>query len=1095
MFPVTMGKSLVERYEQMLAQDPTSSVFVELAKAMLERGEPRRAIAVCEAGLQHHPSSVVARVLWGKSLLMLQRPAEAMEQFDRAVAVDRDNPHAYNLIGEVLLHKGLYRSALPLLKKAVALQPNEARVRQWLEQTQAALAGGPAPDLTEATALDSANDASTVVETSPKRAESMTVPAAPSPVSTEEVPTTAAPSPLPPEPTTESARAPAGRSVEPPVLLDVPVSPRARDPVSTSSQELPAQSEQTPLGEAALEAGLLEDIPHAESEPAHSLLEMPKVEVSPQAAQAIAREYERELRDKLRETARREEQTFWPKHRVKIALGAVVSLALAVGVFAYLHTRSANQNRTLGEELARSRQLVSRDTPEDYAAAVESTTRALGMDDGSTESHALAAFSHAVLFDEHGGQVEHREQAMSALTRQGVREDFPSWTLLTEYHLSPPADRPKMRRRVIESKGEVAALHALAGQLLLEKSEEKSGIARLKKALELDAKNVRALVAIADYYRRHDDHMHALELYGGTAVKLAPTHPGRVIGAAESRLYLQKDLAVSRSELEKLNTTLLTPRWQSARALTLGRLLAATGDAKAGRELLAEAAENAPEMRFEFSLALAEAARKGGDWETALLSAETALRLRPASDEAKEAMGLALLARDRPKDVVARLIPGAGDRRVRLVRAQAFAVMKDWKRVRSELIPTQVAGKYPSEAVVFLALADAAEGQAERAQQVLEKTLASTRRARTESALALGRIYAQRGLVDKARAQFGEAAKDPEDYEGACELGRLLAKMGSTDGAQKALGQSVRRNGFHEESRAALAQTELQLGHITEAVAQAAAWVKSSPNRAEAHHLLARAYLLSGQVREADAQVLRALQLDPDDARILRTQAQVAFGRGDGRTAMAALAKSNRLDSRDAETSCEIGRAYMRQGNVAGANKAFQAALRQSPDAACARVGDKWTAAPQRTDLAALEPLASGASQIWDRALAKVVMSRVMAQGGSKQGLGEARRLADEGLQLAPWLGEAHYQVGTLAARAKDDERARQALEFAVRWEPTDARFRLAFADQLARMPGQAPRAASEYEAFLRLGGTLPDAGRVRRMLPLLKKRGAAGTP
>ena len=140
-----MSKSLVERYEQMLGQDPTSTVFVELAKALLEKGDHPRAIEVCQTGLTHHKDSVVGRVLWGKALINLGRPAEAMEQFDAAIGIDKENPYAYNLIGEVLLQKGLYRSALPLLRKAASLQPNDARIRGWLEQTQKALQGGPAP--------------------------------------------------------------------------------------------------------------------------------------------------------------------------------------------------------------------------------------------------------------------------------------------------------------------------------------------------------------------------------------------------------------------------------------------------------------------------------------------------------------------------------------------------------------------------------------------------------------------------------------------------------------------------------------------------------------------------------------------------------------------------------------------------------------------------------------------------------------------------------------------------------------------------------------------------------------------------------------
>ena len=57
---------MVEKYEQVLGQDPASTVFVELAKALIERGEHSRAIEVCQGGLSHHPNSVIGRVLWGE---------------------------------------------------------------------------------------------------------------------------------------------------------------------------------------------------------------------------------------------------------------------------------------------------------------------------------------------------------------------------------------------------------------------------------------------------------------------------------------------------------------------------------------------------------------------------------------------------------------------------------------------------------------------------------------------------------------------------------------------------------------------------------------------------------------------------------------------------------------------------------------------------------------------------------------------------------------------------------------------------------------------------------------------------------------------
>ncbi|WP_152643388.1 tetratricopeptide repeat protein, partial [Anaeromyxobacter sp. PSR-1] len=128
--------TILEKYEQILAADPRSRIFVELARALLERGQHARAIEICRQGLEHHPSSILGRVIWGRALLESGDTKGANDQFEIAIAVDPGSPYAYNLVGEALVAKGLFREALPVLLRAVELQPADARVRGWLEQAK-----------------------------------------------------------------------------------------------------------------------------------------------------------------------------------------------------------------------------------------------------------------------------------------------------------------------------------------------------------------------------------------------------------------------------------------------------------------------------------------------------------------------------------------------------------------------------------------------------------------------------------------------------------------------------------------------------------------------------------------------------------------------------------------------------------------------------------------------------------------------------------------------------------------------------------------------------------------------------------------------
>src|SRR5207302_626179 len=69
------------------------------------------------------------------------RMAKSMvEKYEQILSADPGSM-VFVELAKALLHKGLHRSALPILKKAVALQPNDNRVRQWLDQTTRALNG------------------------------------------------------------------------------------------------------------------------------------------------------------------------------------------------------------------------------------------------------------------------------------------------------------------------------------------------------------------------------------------------------------------------------------------------------------------------------------------------------------------------------------------------------------------------------------------------------------------------------------------------------------------------------------------------------------------------------------------------------------------------------------------------------------------------------------------------------------------------------------------------------------------------------------------------------------------------------------------
>ncbi|WP_375743734.1 tetratricopeptide repeat protein [Corallococcus interemptor] len=1208
-----MAKSMVERYEQLLRQDPTSSVFVELAKALLEKGDAQRTIEVCTEGISHHPTSIVGRVLWGKALIQLGRPAEAMEQFDQAIAIERDNPYAYNLIGDVLLQRGLYRSALPILRKAVALQPNNGRVKQWLDQAQQALSGGPAPifedlgvlatpaaapeeDAPEPPGPEAAPSAfearaAAAAGLEPRRAARTETPAggtdaqAASRVASVEAhggPTAPIGTPVPEdargpveageqelgaprdganpmdaasgspsdpgqEPGSGRGRAASGEGADPASEgasasgqepgTDAPADPVAAAPLDPEQgSEVPPASVQAadpgassrkrgsgmladlpdapPSDEpsASQGGGLLGDLPPPEAvraRPAAPVTQAPvasasggkrsllddipdatelaaaaarnKAAANAKDTEALAAKYEREMHEKI--AKERAKQSLLERYGAKtVALFvALIFLGASAGFFILYRSRQGGQ--TLSETLELAKRAVAQDTGASLDEALRQLDRARDMDEASPAAWALAGYAHALRYLDHGANAEDRRLALEALEKPGVKDGFNGLVLATNALVADDRAREAANRALLASQDDVTEVHALAGSLLIAAKDEKKALDRFDRALKASPGNVRALVALGHYYLASEDFAQALEMFK-RARDVSKEHPAARIGMAESRLALEQDLDAALADVAPLaQDPKLPPALQPRQQLVHGEILSALGRYDEARPLLSKGTQGP--LAMDFQLALGAAGRAAGKLEAAQQAYEAALTLQPKSEAAKEGLGRTLLDRDREKDALLRL-EADGGRKVSLVRGAAYARLGDWKRACAELGKTRVNDRYPPEAVAWLALADAHEGNAAQARDVLEKAVA--KKPRTDLRVALGQVYWRERALDKAQAQFDEAMKDPRDYEGACSLGRLLLSRGLPDMALKPLTQAVERNGSHGEARDALGRTLLALGRTPEALKQFEAWQLDNPGSAAAQKGFALALYQSGRRKEAEGASGRAVKLAPDDAEGQRLRAALLFANGDAKGGFSALERANKLDSKDPDTFCEIAQAFLRQGQVESADAAFAAARREGPDATCGRVGELYTQLPGggRGAARTLQDLADKAPTVWDKAFAQVTLARVLLGAGAVK---EARAAADEAVRLAPYNGRAYLALGLVAFKQRQEAPAREALAKAVELEPTDGLAHLALADVLVRESSELPRAVEAYEAFLKLAGGAPEANRVKKALPLLKRR------
>ncbi len=1205
-----MSKPLVEKFEQMLAEDPKSTAFVELARALIDRGDNDRAMQVCEQGLTHHPGHVVGRVLLGKALINAGRAAEAMTQFDRAIHVEKDNPHAYNLISELLLRKGLYRSALPILRKAVALQPTDARIKQWMEQTKAALAGGPAPVLYDSTTVDALS-----LDAAPQASTGAPVPAASVPT-TPYAPVVGAPPPavtapgVPGDPTSGAnampdlfaafAQRPIDPSVQPTVVTqayppgkapattvpemaavapgakpagnerpttEVPLAgvaaaaegrfgPRAGaeapDPFAalTRSAEnadtvsgltgtfnaleegagapIPAPARSSPSVPSASEPsvavseellrgpfpvpspparpsgppGLLDDVVSVQSEvPTGEISAPPSSAPDPSAAfaprpsapkgpksllddipdeapvvapvtiprgkhgfheETIAREYEAELRKKLEVS--RQKKTFLQRNGLMIGVLAVL-LVVGGGLGgSFLYTRVKHKGENLDSSVGKGLAALTADTKEQYLAALEAFGQALEMDDSSKNAWAYSGFAHAVLFAEHGREASHASASEAAWARPGVRDAHADLAAVSDYLLADPSKAKEARAALLDSALDASAVNAQVGRLLLDDRKYEDALKRLSKAVEQDSHNVRALVALGDYYLAFEDFENAYTVLSGPAAQLSKTHPLRVIGLAQARLELSREVQEALSELEALPKAGAIPAPLVGRyTLWHGRAQAANGKIDDAQKTLEQGLVAAPAMAFDFHMALGQSFRSAGLMEKAQREFEAALKVDGKSEAAKEGLGRALLARSREKELLDRLKAEKDQRKISLVRGIAYSRLGDVKKARAELNNTQVGGKYPAEAVVYLALADAAEeSQGDKAVQALEKLAGQIKRNKATVQVALARVYMQKNQLDKARAQLEEAAKDPQDYEGNALLGELLVNAGvPSEVAVEPLLRAVERNGSHAPARHLLTRMLLDLGKVADAQKQIDAWLADNPALELAWRDSALVHYQAGRLKEAEGAILKGLKPDSDDLEGWRLKARIFFARGDAKSAFAALERANRLNSKDAETFCEIGNAFVRQGVPEMALKAYEAALREEPKSVCGKAG-AFHAFPTAKGRAAVQGLLKDSKRAWEKAFLYATLARSQAEAGAMK---DARQSVDEALQLAPGSPLAWFAAGEVAKKSKDAQKALESYQKAAELEGTWTAPHLMLADELAKAGKESwPKAITEYE-------------------------------
>jgi tetratricopeptide (TPR) repeat protein len=870
--------SIVDKYEQILAADPRSRIFVELAKALVDRGEHTRAVEVCQRGLEHHPSSILGRVTWGRALLEAGDAKGAMDQFEIAIALEPSSPYAYNHVGEALLKKALFREALPVLARAVELQPADARVRSWLEDAKRRARGeppGPAPPSGGVELEDEQTEpyrpipvvarrtpaASAADTTSPSLVAGSAAPAA-------DLPPAGAPAASAPNAAVNGSAgaAPPEVPAKPPPLPPKPKRPAGKDEPRSVLYMLPGSETRDVIGPAGPAAPARATAAWAGQTPHEDRAE----------AERIAAQYERELRDRL--TASEPlHPSFIDRHR-RLLVGGAIALALGAAAGAYLYLDARNSELIARTAASRGRAGLGRDTLGSLREAHRLLSEARRRARGDAEVASLAAQVAGVLAADFGD-----EEARAVATKLAGDASAGDGAVAAAWLVSAgDAERKEVEEAVLEARPSSAPLlQAIAGRILLRRGELEGGKGRLEIAARSNPPLLRAVSDLGDAALAAGDAEVALGLYG-SALAAHPTHPRSVVGAAEARLSLERDLDVARKQLAAVDADPasappkdLRPRFE----VVYARVLAASGEPGQAAARLQKASESLGESAT-IAAALAEIQLAARAWDKAEAAAARAVRLEPREVSHRVLLARARIGRGHYREALA-ATDGQEGRAVRIQRAIARLRLGQLAQAREELERTAKEGKMPAEAAVWYALVDVAVGQVERALPIVEK-LAASPSPPPLAHLALGRTLEAKGDAAGAEEAYRAATvREPSAPEGWLALGRFLLARGRAKEAATPLERAVKLDPSDLEARRALGESRLLAGQPSAARADIDFVLMAAPRDAGAYTLLSAAWLAEGQPAEARRAAERAVDLAPRSAAARLAAAKASLASGD----------------------------------------------------------------------------------------------------------------------------------------------------------------------------------------------------------------------
>ncbi len=127
----------MEKYQAMLAKNPTSRVFAALAECYRKQGMLDEAIHLCVDGVKRYPNYMSGRVALGRAYFDKGMIKEARVELEKVVSITPNNIIANKVLGDVHLIEENIEGAKEYYQKVVSMSPEDEDTAAKLSDVEA----------------------------------------------------------------------------------------------------------------------------------------------------------------------------------------------------------------------------------------------------------------------------------------------------------------------------------------------------------------------------------------------------------------------------------------------------------------------------------------------------------------------------------------------------------------------------------------------------------------------------------------------------------------------------------------------------------------------------------------------------------------------------------------------------------------------------------------------------------------------------------------------------------------------------------------------------------------------------------------------